>query len=231
MMLQPEEFVDGIHDLGGMHGFGPVLREESEPVFHAPWEGAVVAMMRAARTRGIFNVDEMRHAIERMDPADYLSSSYYERWLAALERLLIEKGVTTLSEVESPPARPEAKATNAPSIALDRYSRSQTSFRPAVTQPAFRVGQKVITSEVRKHDHTRLPRYARGKQGVVSTLLGTHVFPDASAHGHGEEPQPLYSVRFESTELWGTADGASAVYLDLWESYLAPAPEAGGAHG
>lgn len=218
--------MDGIHDLGGMHGFGPVLREENEPVFHAAWEGAVVAMMRAARSRGIFNIDEMRHAIERMDPADYLSSSYYERWLAALERLLIEKGVTTPAEVESPPPHPRPAAATAPSVALDRYSKSQSSFRPAIAQPVYKVGQSVIASAVRKHGHTRLPRYARGRQGVVSALLGTHVFPDASAHGRGEDAQPLYSVRFESTELWGTGE-ASAVYLDLWESYLAPAPEGG----
>jgi len=236
-MLRPEGYVDGIHDLGGMQGFGPVIREQNEPVFHAEWEGAVFAMMRAARARKIFNSDEMRHAIERMDPAEYLASSYYERWLAALTRLLAEKGVVTEAETGARPAnrarRRAPAAGESQAVVLDRYSTAQSSFRSSNAAPAFAVGQTVVTSNERKPGHTRLPRYARGKRGVIAAQRGTHVFPDASAHGLGDAPQPLYSVRFEAAELWGTGDvdTAAPVYLDLWESYLATVAGPGGDRG
>jgi nitrile hydratase len=244
-----EANVDGVHDLGGMHGFGPVIREPNEPVFHEPWEATVVAMMRSARAHGVFNGDEFRHAIERMAPANYLAATYYERWLDAVTRLCIEKGLTTAEELDrraaggttSSPAATATPAnasapvpasafaahaapTLAPSTPSDALTSPTSSFRPAVREPRFKAGDEVVTLTARTSGHTRLPRYARGKRGVVGAYRGFHVFPDTSAHGRGENPQPLYSVRFEGDELWGRDGGRSqAVYLDLWESYLTAA--------
>jgi len=224
--------MDGVHDLGGMQGFGPVEREEHEPVFHAPWEAAVLAMMRAGGGRGLFNIDEFRHAIERMRPAEYLSASYYEKWLDGIARLFVEKGAVTepelLARTEFFRTRPEAPAT----AALQGPPPARVAFNPGWTQdvvrqtgarPRFAAGDRVVTRHIHPRGHTRLPRYARGKRGVIHLVHGVHVFPDSNAHGLGEQPQPLYSVRFEASELWGEdAQPNQRVHLDLWESYLEP---------
>ena len=233
--------MDGVHDLGGMHGFGLVEREPDEPVFHAPWEAVVVAIRRSKTMGRFFNIDEFRHGIERMDPAHYLGSSYYERWLDGLARVLVEKGVVTLEELEersaSFRARPEAPATGVGSdprgarILDDRDGyQSPLNFVPASTVRASREGPRyvpgdpVVTRSFHPPGHTRLPRYARGKAGVIHRLHGAHVFPDTNAHGRGEQPQPLYSVRFDARALWGeSAEPNEQVHLDLWESYLRPA--------
>jgi nitrile hydratase beta subunit len=222
--------MDGVHDLGGMQGFGPVQREANEPVFHARWEAEVLAMMRAGGGRGIYNLDEFRHAIERMRPADYLAATYYEKWLDGITRLFVEKGVVTAAEMEARTAfftaRPEAPAT----LPLTAPLPSRVPFNPGWTQevvretgvpPRFAPGDPVITRHIHPHGHTRLPRYARGKRGVIHRVHGVHIFPDSHAHGRGEQPQPLYSVRFEARELWGEdAEPRQSVHLDLWERYL-----------
>ncbi len=226
--------MDGIHDLGGMHGFGPVVREKDEPAFHASWEAAVMAISRTTREQGLVNIDQFRHAIERMAPAHYLSASYYERWLDGMSRLLAEKSVITHEALDSRTAhflahpRQTAKAfivstkSRVPVVAVP-VPASTGFMRRELRPPAFRVGDAVITRESRPAGHTRLPRYARGKRGTISRYHGVHVFPDTNAHGLGEMPQPLYSVRFGGQELWGdSAEGHQAVYLDLWESYLLP---------
>ena len=224
--------MDGVHDLGGMQGFGPVEREAGEPPFHAPWEAAVLAMMRAAGSRGLFNIDEFRHGIERMAPADYLAASYYEKWLDGISRLLVEKGVVGAGElaarVEFFQARPGAPAVAAVTGALPARvpfnpGWRQSSERDTGARPRHAPGDPVVTRAFHPHGHTRLPRYARGKRGVVERCHGVHVFPDASAHGQGEAPQPLYSVRFEASELWGeSAEARESILLDCWESYLSP---------
>lgn len=223
--------MDGVHDLGGMHGFGPVVREEHEPVFHAPWEGTVYALMRAALGQGLYNIDEMRHGIERMPPADYLRASYYERWLASIERNLVEKGILTPEEIAARAAyyreHPDAPLPQraAPGLADRLLAAHRASYRrPPTGTPRFAVGDRVVTRRMYPKGHTRLPRYARGKQGVIDHFHGYYVFPDTNAHGQGEQPQPLYSVRFAARELWAdAADPQGQVYLDLWESYLEPA--------
>src|SRR6266542_2261481 len=203
-MSREESAMDGVHDLGGMQGFGRVEREDKEPVFHAPWEAEVLAMMRADAGRGLYNIDEFRHAIERMRPADYLAATYYEKWLDGIARLFVEKGVVTEAEMQA-----------------------RTAFFAA--RPRFAPGDPVITRDIHPRGHTRLPRYARGKRGVIHRLHGVHVFPDSNAHGLGEQPQPLYSVRFEARELWGdTAEPNQQVHLDCWESYLLPGRYANG---
>ncbi|HLH22791.1 MAG TPA: nitrile hydratase subunit beta [Chloroflexota bacterium] len=223
--------MDGVHDLGGMHGFGPVVREENEPVFHAPWEGTVYAINRTAMGIGLYNIDEMRHGIERLPPAEYLRSTYYERWLATIERNLIEKGVLSAAEIdarlaylrEHPDAEPPRRADPA---LLERVLRgARAAFqRPPTGEPRFHVGDAVVTRNIHPKGHTRLPRYARDKHGTISHYHGYYVFPDTQAHGQGEQPQPVYSVAFDARELWdGAAEPRARVYLDLWESYLEPA--------
>jgi len=230
--------MDGVHDLGGMQGFGLVEREEHEPVFHAPWEAAVLAIMRATWGRGCYNLDEFRHAIERMKPAEYLAATYYEKWLDGITRLLIEKGVVTPEEIagraaffRAHPDAPAAAALRGPlpeSIPFDP-GFMQGVIRDTGVTPRFVPGDRVSTRVIHPRGHTRLPRYARGKRGLVHLVHGVHVFPDANAHGLGESPQPLYSVRFEARELWGdAAEPNQWVHLDLWESYLEPGRPANG---
>jgi nitrile hydratase beta subunit len=230
--------MNGVHDLGGMHGFGPVTREEHEPVFHAPWEAAVMAVQRAVTRGGVASIDEFRHAVERMDPARYLGSTYYERWLDGLCRLLVEKGVVTAEALKARAAffaeHPEAPvqasalagspAPPAAAVPADAGDAREPSFRREPERPRrFAAGAAVVTRNDHPRGHTRLPRYARGRRGVVVADYGTQVFPDASAGGR-EEAQPLYCVRFDARELWGPAASATeAIHLDLWESYLLPA--------
>jgi len=224
--------MDGVHDVGGMHGFGPVEREPNEPVFHASWEAAVVAIQRAVGRAGIYNIDEFRHGIERMDPAHYLASTYYEHWLDGIARILVEKGAITREELEertdlfrAQPDLPAAAAVKAAAPAREPAGSEwrQSAVREAPVTPRFSPGDAVLTRNFHPHGHTRLPRYARGKRGIVHGVHGIHVYPDTNAHGQGEQPQPLYSVRFEGRELWGeSAEPRQVVHLDLWESYLLP---------
>ena len=220
--------MDGVHDLGGMHGFGPVDWDPKEPPFHGRWEAAVVAMMRATRDR-FYNLDEFRHGIERMDPAHYLGSSYFEHWLDGVARVLAEKGVIDPAEMEARAARfreqPDAPVgTGTASAKSDPGRLSDSSFRTASAEPRFAVGAAVLTRNIHPIGHTRLPRYARGKRGVIDAHRGCHVFPDTHAHGRGEQPEHVYSVRFDARELWGdAAEPNQRLYLDLWESYLLPA--------
>jgi nitrile hydratase len=224
--------MDGVHDLGGMHGFGRVEREPNEPVFHEAWEAAVYAVMRASLGTGLYNLDEFRHGVERMDPAHYLRSGYYEHWLDGITRVLTEKGVISADELakrtEFFAARPDAPASAAvqgkPPVAPRPLQwLAPPSERPATRPPRFAAGDAVITRNIHPAGHTRLPRYARGKRGVIHRQHGTHVFPDSHAHGGGEQPQPLYSVRFDARELWGpSAEPNQHVYIDLWEPYLEP---------
>src|SRR5262245_33640109 len=224
--------MDGVHDLGGMQSFGPVEHEENEPVFHAAWEAAVVAMMRAGGARGVYNIDEFRHGIERMNPAHYLSATYYEKWLEGIARLFVEKGVVTQADLEARTGffgeRPDAPATAAipgplPARVPSTPNWVQDAVRPTAAAPRYEIGDAVVTRNIHPWGHTRLPRYARGKRGVIARVHGTHVFPDTNAHGHGEAAQPLYSVVFDARELWGeSAEPNQRVLLDLWESYLLP---------
>jgi nitrile hydratase beta subunit len=224
--------MDGVHDLGGMQGFGPVEREENEPVFHAAWEATVLAMQHAGRSRGLFNIDEFRHGIERMAPAHYLRATYYEKWLEGITRLLVEKGVVGAEELAARRALFEREPGASPPAALSGPPPARGASNPRWAQdfiretgapPRFAPGDAVRTREMHPHGHTRLPRYARGKRGVIHRCHGIHVFPDSNAHGQGEQPQPLYSVRFDARELWGeSAEPNQAVHIDLWESYLLP---------
>ncbi len=210
-----------------MMGFGPVEPEPDEPTFHADWERRVFGLAIGLGASRAWNIDMSRHAREGIDPAAYLSSTYYEIWMAGLERLLLDTGLVTADELAAgkalvPPA-PVAgvlQAENVPA-AMARGSSTERT----VTDPArFAVGDDVRTRVIHPKGHTRLPRYARGKLGVVERLNHAHVLPDTNAHGQGENPEWLYTVRFSGTELWGPdSDPSLAVSIDAWESYLEPA--------
>ncbi len=193
---------------------------------------AVLAMERAGGARGLYNIDEFRHGIERMKPAQYLAATYYEKWLDGITRILVEKGVVSEEDVKARTAffnaRPDMPATAAlpgplPAAGTSNPGWVQDAMRETGARPRFAPGEPVVTRNFHPHGHTRLPRYARGKRGAIARFHGIHVFPDTNAHGLGEQPQPLYSVRFEACELWGeSAEPNQHVYIDLWESYLEP---------
>jgi len=222
--------VNGVHDVGGMHGFGPVDWDEGPPSLD-DWEAAVVAIQGATRRTGLINIDEFRHGIERMAPAHYLGSSYFEHWLDGIARVLVEKGAIDPAALDARTAffaeRPDGAARDALAAAppATRPSVPHRGYvRPERAPPRFRAGDAVRARTTHPAGHTRLPRYARGRRGVIAAYHGVHVFPDTHAHGLGEQPQPLYSVRFEARELWGeSAEPREAVYLDAWEPYLEPA--------
>jgi nitrile hydratase len=218
--------MNGVHDMGGMHGMGPIALEANEPVFHERWEARTIALTRAVGACGKWNIDAQRHSLERIPPAEYLRMSYYERWLAGLVTLLAESGLVTRGELASgEPVSGAAKA--APPLTVERvaplFARGRWFERPVNLPPRFAIGQQVRAKKINPTGHTRLPRYARGNVGVVDRIHGAHVFPDSNAHFRGENPGHLYSVRFSARELWGEAASArDAVYLDLWEDYLEP---------
>lgn len=220
--------MDGIHDLGGMHGFGPVRAERDEPVFHARWEGRVWSLNLLLLGQGVYNIDAFRHGIETMAPLDYLHASYYERWRVSVEANLIRAGVIGAADVA---ARARELETGARPLA----GRLASAAPPAVrargadyareidAPPRFARGDRVRARNLHPAGHTRLPRYVRGRLGRVERVHPAGVFPDANAHGLGESPQHLYGVRFEAGELWdGVAEPNASVQLDLFESYLEP---------
>jgi nitrile hydratase beta subunit len=216
--------VNGVHDMGGMHGLGPIAPEANEPLFHEPWEARALALTLAAGAWGRWNIDASRHQRELIPGPDYLRMSYYQKWIAALVELMIKTGLIIREEADA--GRPAVGAAKAsPPLTADKVAdvlaRGGPTARPATAAQRFAVGDRVRARNINPPGHTRLPRYARGHVGVISRDHGAHVFPDAHAHGLGECPQALYQVRFEARELWGEgADRASAVYLDLWEDYL-----------
>jgi nitrile hydratase beta subunit len=219
--------MNGVHDMGGMHGFGPVLPEAGEPVFHAPWEGRVLGMNRLMGAWRRWNIDAGRHSIERLPPADYLRFSYYEKWLEAMINRMLATGMITPEELASghkaagtAVASPPVTAGTVPDI----VNATSSYQRDVGANPRFATGDHVRARNINPEGHTRLPRYARGRRGVIERDHGAHVFPDSNAHFAGEAPQTLYTVRFTAQELWGeTANAADQVSLDLWEDYLEPA--------
>jgi nitrile hydratase subunit beta len=219
--------MNGVHDMGGMHGMGPIAPEPDEPVFHERWEARTHALNVAAGACGKWNIDAGRHSRERIAPSEYLRMSYYEKWLAGLEMLLEETGLVGRAELDS--ARPTpGTARAAPALPADQVesmiARGRSFDRPLNRPPRFAIGQRVRARKINPAGHTRLPRYARGNVGIIDRLHGGHVFPDSNAQFQGENPQHLYSVRFSARELWGESAAArDAVYLDLWEDYLEPA--------
>jgi len=213
--------MNGAHDMGGRQGFGAVLAEANEPVFHAAWEARVYGTSCALGAHGLWNIDEDRHACENRSPAEYVSSSYYDIWLKMLEVLLVRKGVVTVDELKT------GKSSNGriASPALLKIDVMASQLEPASyhrdtgTAAAFAIGQKLRVRNLMTQSHTRLPAYLRGLVGEVISIHGCHVFPDISALGIDEVPQWLYGVQFQAHDVWGNG-GADKVCADLWEPYL-----------
>src|SRR5579859_5135676 len=182
--------MNGIHDMGGMDGFGSIVVERAEPVFHSRWEGRVHAMCENMAGR-LFQADQHRYAIEQMPVLDYLETSYYERWLEAAEKVLLDNGVITREELLS------GHASDPPATPLARQPR------PGQLVPAFRSGDRVRTVNINPKGHTRLPRYARGKHGIVKTVNGPFLLPDVNAHRANAPWELCYAVEFSVAELWG----------------------------
>jgi nitrile hydratase len=201
--------MDGVHDMGGRQGFGRVRHRPKAPTFHEPWEVRVNALYSLAVKLGVFNMDEYRHAIERMEPRHYLSASYYERSLTSLATLCVEKGICTREE-------------------LDRRVRGEFplslpigSGRPnAPTRQKFAIGDKVRVRTEHISGHVRAPGYVRGKSGVVVDVSPAYPFPDAHAHGINAEDEPTYDVRFNAEELWPNSADKAQVHVGVFESYL-----------
>jgi len=217
--------MNGPQDLGGQMGFGPVAPEANEPVFHAPWERRALALTLAMGATREWTIDMSRHARESLPPAQYLGSSYYEIWIAGLIKLILARGLVTKDEVASGkmqvPAKKVAGKLLAKNVAT-ALAKGGPTTRPETT-PRYKAGDKVRTKNFHPVTHTRLPRYLRGREGEIVLLHGTHVFPDTNAHGKGENPQALYTVRFSARDIWGEArHPRDTVSADLWESYLEP---------
>jgi len=218
--------MNGVHDMGGMQGFGPVRPEANEPVFHARWEGRVLAMQRAMGYVGLWNIDMSRFSLEKMPPHIYLGVTYYEKWERGLESRVIEHALAGADELEAGrslrPAKPVPRMLKASDVA--KVMSRGSYARPAKAPARFQPGAAVRAKNINPVSHTRLPRYARGHVGTVEAVRGCHVFPDAVVAGQGENPQWLYTVVFSGRELWGeAADPALKVSIEAFEPYLEPA--------
>ena len=218
--------MNGVHDMGGQHGFGPVEPEADEPVFHADWERTAFALTLAMGATGTWNLDAARFARERTPPARYLASTYYEIWLAALELQLAEHGLVGADEVEAGRSLRDPAPVERTLLAddvLPTLGRGGPTARDATRPARFAVGDRVRARNLNPPTHIRLPRYVRGHVGTVELVHAPHVFPDTHAHGLGEQPEWLYTVRFDARELWGPdADPTVRVSTDAFEPYLEP---------
>lgn len=216
--------MNGVHDMGGMEGFGPVKPEVNEPVFHDVWEGRVLAMNRAMGFTGTWNGDISRYAKEVIAPDVYLSSSYYKRWVIGLEWMLTQNGLVGVDEFAAGHAlRPGEPLKRKLTLDKLKSALARGSYeRPAKSAALFKPGDAVRMRNVHPEGHTRLPRYVRGHAGVVERVHGCHVFPDTHASPTREEdPQWLYTVRFTARELWGdNADPTVTTSVEAWEPYL-----------
>ncbi len=222
--------MNGVHDMGGMHGFGPIQRDDAEPAFHHEWERRVFAMRVASP---IPIPGGSRNNIEQMDPTDYLKTSYYEKWLQSRLQGFIDAGVFTEAEIAARVSQYRDQPTQQPPRREDPNQVEQTMKRLLTWQsprregentPAYLLGDRVRICNIHPPGHTRLPQYARGKHGEVARYYGLYDLQDALPDGGNPPVEPLYAVKFTSDELWGSsAEANSVVYLDMWESYLEPA--------
>jgi nitrile hydratase len=214
--------MNGVHDMGGMHSFGPVQPEPNEPTFHSEWEGRCVALNRAMYFTRLWNIDQGRAAIENLPPQLYLRLSYYERWALRLQNLLTEHGLVDVDEIAAGHALRAGKPLARKLLPADVSRLKGGAYgREAKTPPRYKPDDRVRTRNLNPPTHTRLPRYARGRVGVVESIRGCHVFPDSAAIGQGENPQWLYTVCFDGRELWGEdSDRHLKVSIEAFEPYL-----------
>jgi nitrile hydratase subunit beta len=218
--------MNGIHDLGGMQGMGPIEYENNEPVFHAGWEARVYAMNRSLGATGKLKPPSVRAPIESLTALEYMRTSYYEKWFTSLIERMVAGGLVTRAEIENGrPAEGSAKSVPALSAAdVPAFMRRIPPRRDDPVAPRFQIGQHVRARNINPVTHTRLPRYARGKVGTIERDRGVAALPDTNIYGLGDKPQHVYSVRFSAHELWGDqAAPQDAVYIELWDDYLEPA--------
>ena len=201
--------MDGIHDLGGRQGFGKVRFAKNAKAFHEPWEVRTNALYGYAVRLGLINMDEYRHAIERMDPRHYLTSGYYERSLTGLATLCVEKGIVTREELERRAGG--AFPLSAPSAPGRGNAPDRERFKP---------GDRVRVKEDFVPGHVRMPAYIRGRTGVVVSETPAYPFPDAHAHGVSAQDEPTYDVRFRSEDLWPNSADPALVHVGVFQSYL-----------
>lgn len=230
--------MNGVHDLGGTDGLGPVPVPESEPVYRAEWEKAAFAMFSMTFRAGFFGVDAFRYGIEQMHPAVYLLSPYYEHWAHAVEHYGVGKGVLDPAEIEERtryylenPDAPLPERDDPDLMAfVDAVVKSGApAGRPSDKVAKFAVGDRVTVLADSPHGHTRKARYVRGRTGTVELAHGTMIYPDSAGNGGGDAPEHVYTVRFTNEELWGAeaAEPNGVVYFDVWEPYIVPAAETG----
>ena len=218
--------MNGPHDLGGAHGFGPVIAEDNEPVFHTDWERKAFALVMALGYAGAWHIDTSRHARERTPPAQYLALSYYEIWFAGLTRMLVEHDLVSEAEIDAGKSlAPPAQLTAAPAEGLfDKLMAGSSCERAAPAPARFKTGDQIRARVMNPAGHTRLPRYVHGRTGRVAAIRGCHVFPDAHCGTDEEDPHWLYSIAFAADDVWGPQGRAGDdIRLDLWEPYLEPA--------
>jgi nitrile hydratase subunit beta len=206
--------MDGMHDLGGKQGFGKVRYSPDATAFHAAWEVRANSLYAFAVRNGIFNMDEYRHAIERMDPRHYLTASYYERSLTATMTLCVEKGIVSREDLERRAG--EAIPLSAPSAPGRANVAARQRFKP---------GDRVRVRLDSVPGHMRMPGYIRGKEGVVVGVSPAYPFPDAHAHGVDSQDEPTYDVRFRTQDLWPDSSDDALVHVGVFESYLSTAPK------
>ncbi len=220
--------MNGVHDLGGMDGFGPVKPDpEKDAPFHAGWEGRVLAMARALGAVGAWNIDIGRYGIERLPPHLYLAATYSQKWQLRNEKLVVERGLVTAGELAAGRAKGPGIALKRPALKPEEVERTaiRGSFgREPTRRAAFSIGDRVRAKNLHPKSHTRLPRFARGHVGTIERIQGFHVYPDATVAQGKEDPQWLYTVRFEGRELWGPdSDPTLEVSIEAFEPYLEPA--------
>ncbi|MBO3760771.1 nitrile hydratase subunit beta [Ciceribacter sp. L1K22] len=216
--------MNGPHDLGGQMGLGPVAPEKDEPYFHADWEKRALGLTLSCGAFGAWTIDESRHARENIPPATYLSASYYEIWIRALDVLLERHRFATREELFSGHSMGKGRQPQRvlkADMVVGVLAKGGPCDRPVHSEPRFMPGDVVKTKNFHPETHTRLPRYARAKTGTIEAVQGSFVFPDDNAHGKGENPQWVYTVVFDASEIWGEgADPTLTVSIDAWESYL-----------
>jgi nitrile hydratase len=232
--LAQEEAMNGVHDMGGMQGYGTIKYEANEPTFHEEWEARLVAMRVVVGPKPGLRPGGFRFDTEQLDPVFYLSASYYERWLAGFESGLIERGLITPEELaervdlySEDPAAPVPARQN-PDLARNALTRLTRRVEPEREDgsPRFKPGDRVRTRNIHPRGHTRMPRYVRGKQGEIARCYGARNVLDFEPGDPIFPLQPVYSVRFAMQELWGeSAENGEYLYVDLWEKHLEPAAE------
>ncbi|MFC5995182.1 nitrile hydratase subunit beta [Pseudonocardia hispaniensis] len=228
--------MNGVHDLGGTDGLGPVVIPEHEPVWRAEWEKAAFALFPTNFRAGLFGVDMFRYGIEQMHPAVYLLSPYYEHWLHSAEHYAVASGVIDPAELDAKTQHylenpdeplPERKDPELLAFVDAAVKHGAPARRESDRQPKFTVGERVTVVEDSPRGHTRRARYIRGKTGVVELAHGTFIYPDSAGNGGEDDPQHVYTIKFTNSELWGseTAEPNGVVYFDVWEPYIVPARE------